>query len=89
MLPVLFEELGRKQQNSAIGRNQEDGLPRLRKKPGKVFRGFPSGFAPAKTDSLVSIQRVMRMRYLPFSITLEVKRTRTGWQFVIRVQFMP
>jgi hypothetical protein len=48
MLPVLFEELGRKQHNSAIGRNEEDGLPRLQAKPGKVFRGFPSGFAPAK-----------------------------------------
>ncbi|PWV86664.1 hypothetical protein DEV92_11556 [Phyllobacterium myrsinacearum] len=27
------------------------------------------------------------MWYLPLSITLEVKRTRTSWTLVIRVQF--
>ncbi|MBA8878780.1 hypothetical protein FHW16_002492 [Phyllobacterium myrsinacearum] len=27
------------------------------------------------------------MRKLPFSITLVVKRTRTGWQLMIRIQF--
>jgi hypothetical protein len=27
------------------------------------------------------------MRYLPFSIALEMKRTRTGWTLVIQVRF--
>ncbi|QRI43784.1 hypothetical protein [Bacteriophage sp.] len=27
------------------------------------------------------------MWYLPLSITLDVKRTRTGWQVTLRVQF--
>ncbi|SDO04489.1 hypothetical protein SAMN05443582_101819 [Phyllobacterium sp. OV277] len=27
------------------------------------------------------------MRYKPFSVTLVVKRTQTGWQLIVRVQF--
>ncbi|MBA8900712.1 hypothetical protein FHW17_001589 [Phyllobacterium sp. P30BS-XVII] len=27
------------------------------------------------------------MRYKPFSVTLVVKRTRTGWTLMFRVQF--
>jgi hypothetical protein len=38
-------------------------------------------------DSLVSIQEVMKMRFIPISVTLEMKKTRTGWQFVLRVNF--
>ncbi len=41
---------------------------------------------PASAKALLSNLEV-NVWYLPLSITLEVKRTRTSWQLTIRVQF--
>jgi hypothetical protein len=43
--------------------------------------------SPGCGDSLVALQEVMEMWYKPVCITLELKKTRTGWQVTIRVRF--
>jgi hypothetical protein len=38
-------------------------------------------------DSLVDLTEANAMWRFPFSIALEVKKTRTGWQVIVRVIF--
>ncbi len=43
---------------------------------------------PGCGESLACEQEVHAMWQLPVRITLEVKRTRTSWQLIVRVQFI-
>ena len=42
---------------------------------------------PNRGDGLADQPEGMAMRWKPFAILIEVKRTRTAWQLTFRVQF--